>query len=79
MRAGADFEIDVRRRNTHLTKENVGELFVVMLAGVNEDGIDFGMSLHFAHERRDFGEIGAGTDDVQDFEALGHERFIFSF
>ena len=73
VRAGADFEIDVGRGNAHLAKENVGEFFVVVLAGVDEDGIDFGMALHLAHERRDFGEVGAGADDIQDFEALGHE------
>jgi len=79
VRAGADFEIDVWRRNAHLAKENVGKFFVVVLAGVNEDGIDFGTALHLAHERRDFGEVGAGADDIQDSETLGHETFIFGF
>jgi hypothetical protein len=31
------------------------------------------MSLHFAHERRDFGEIGTRTYDVDDFQLAGHE------
>jgi len=37
------------------------------------------MALHLAHERGDFGKVGAGADDIQDFEAWGHERFILSF
>jgi len=68
MGARADFEIDVRSRNPHLTKENVRESFVVMLAGVNEDGIDLGMALHFADERRNLGKIGAGANDVDNFQ-----------
>jgi hypothetical protein len=31
------------------------------------------VALHFAHERRDFGEIGAGADNIDDFQAVGHE------
>jgi hypothetical protein len=77
MRTGADFEIDVGCGNAHLTEENVGKFFVVVLAGMDEDGIDFGMALHLAHERRDFGKVRAGADDIQDFELLGHERFVF--
>jgi len=72
--AGADFQIYVGRRNAHLAKENVGQLFVVVLSGVDEDGFDFGMTLHLAHERRNFWEIGACSDDIQDFQALSHER-----
>ena len=71
--AGADFEIDLRGRNAHLAKENVGEGFVIVLAGVDEDGIDFRMALHFAHQRSDFGEIGTGPYDVDDFQSAGHE------
>src|SRR5690242_7309110 len=68
MGARADFEIDVRSRNPHLTKENVRESFVVMLAGVNEDGIDLGMALHFADEGRNLGQIGTGANDVDNFQ-----------
>ncbi len=74
VRAGADFEIDVGLGDAHLAEEDVGELFVIVLAGVNEDGVDFGMAAHFAEERSDFGEVGTGSDDVEDFEALGHWR-----
>ena len=72
--AGADFEIDVRLGNAHLAEEDIGELFVIVLASVNEDGLDFGMTAHFAEERSDFGEVGTGSDDVEDFQALGHWR-----
>src|SRR6266702_4328879 len=37
VRTGANLEIDVRRGDLHLAKEDVGEFFVVMLAGVNEE------------------------------------------
>ena len=67
------------RGNVHLAEENVGKFFVVMLAGVNEDRLDFRMALHFTHERRDFRKIGPGTDDIQDSKALAHEVFVFSF
>jgi hypothetical protein len=77
--AGADFQIHVRRRNTHLAKENVGQLFVVVLAGVDEDGLDLWMALHLVHERRNFREIGARADDIQDFQVLGHERSLSGF
>ncbi len=73
MRAGADFEIDLRRGNAHLAKENVGKGFVVVLAGMDEDRLDLGVALHFAHERRNFGEIGTGAYDVDDFQSAGHE------
>ncbi len=71
--AGADLEVDVRGGNPHLAKENIGKLFVVVLAGVNENGLDFRVLLHYAHERRNFGEIGAGSDDVDDLQSLAHE------
>jgi len=77
--AGADFQVHVRRRDAHLPEENVGELFVIVLAGVDEDGVNFRMELHLVHERRDFREVGARADDIEDFEALGHEVFVSSF
>ena len=73
VRAGADFEIDVRSRNAHLSKENVGKGFVVMLAGVNEDGFNLRMALHLAHQGSDLGEIGASAYDVDDFQTAAHE------
>jgi hypothetical protein len=57
--AGADFQIYMGGRNAHLEEENVGQLFVVVLAGVDEDGFDFRMELHLAHEGRNFREVGA--------------------
>jgi hypothetical protein len=68
MRAGTDLEVDVRGGDAHLAEENVGKSVVVVLAGVYQNGIDFsGMALHFADERGDFGEIGAGADNIDDF------------
>jgi hypothetical protein len=37
------------------------------------------MALHFTHKRSDFRKVGAGADDIQDFEALAHGVFIFGF
>jgi hypothetical protein len=70
--AGTDLEIDVRRGDAHLLEEDVGEFFVVVLARVDEDGLDLGMALHFAHEGSDFGEVGARSDDIEDFYLLAH-------
>jgi len=73
MRAGAHFKIDVRGGNAHLAEEDVGEGFVIVLASVDEDRFDLRMALHLAHERRNFGEIGTGAYDVDDFQLAGHE------
>jgi hypothetical protein len=75
--AGSDFEVDVRLRDAHLAEEDIGEFLVVVLAGVDEDGIDFGMAAHFAEERSDFGEVGAGSHDVEDFERAAHFAAFF--
>jgi len=72
MGTGADFEIHLWRGDAHLAKENVGQLFIVVLAGMNEDGFDFRMALHLTHERGDFRKVGTRTDDIQDFQSLGH-------
>jgi hypothetical protein len=73
MCAGAHFKIDVGGGNAHLAEENVGKSFVVVLAGVDEDGLDLGMALHFAHQGRDFRKIGAGAYNVDNFQSAGHE------
>jgi len=36
-----------------------------MLAGVDEDGLDFGVAAHLAEEWSDFYEIGASAYDVK--------------
>jgi len=65
------------RGNAHLLEENVGKIFVIVLAGVNQDGLDLRMALHLVHERRDFWEIGTRTDNIQYFEAGAHKIFVF--
>ena len=77
--ARADFEVYLGHGDAHLAEENVGKLFVVMLAGVNEEGFNLRMTLHFVHERGDFREVGAGADDIQDFQTLAHEVFATGF
>jgi hypothetical protein len=44
-----------------------------MLAGMDEDGLDLQVALHFAHERSNFGEIGTGPYYVDDFQSAAHE------
>jgi len=34
------------------------------------------MALHFVHEWRDFREVGARPDDIQNFQALAHGAFV---
>ncbi len=75
VRARANFEIDVRGGDAHLAKKNVGQLLVIVLAGVNEDGLDFRVALHLMHERRNFRKVGARPYDIHDFQALAHEAF----
>lgn len=70
--AGADLEIDVGCWNAHLAEENVVELVVVVLAGMNEERLDIRVALHFAHQRRNFGKVGARPNDVHDFETARH-------
>ena len=43
-----------------------------MLASVDEDRLDLGMTLHLTHERRDFREIGTGTHYIDDFQSAAH-------
>lgn len=38
-----------------------------MRASVDKDWLDLRVAMHFAHERRDFGEIGTGPYNVDDF------------
>jgi hypothetical protein len=71
--AGADFEIHVGPGDTHLAEENVGQGFVVVLAGMDEDRLDLRMALHLADERGNLGEIGPCAYDVDDFQLGAHE------
>jgi hypothetical protein len=34
------------------------------------------MALHLMHKRRDFREVGARPDDIQNFQALAHGAFV---
>jgi len=73
--ARADFQVHVRRGDAHLAEENVGKFFIIVLAGVNKDGLDFRMALHLTHERRDFREVRARPDDIENFQVLAHGAF----
>ena len=45
-----------------------------MLARVNEDRLDLRVALHFAHQRRDFDQVRARADNVEELERFGHAR-----
>jgi hypothetical protein len=62
----------VRRGYTHLAEKNVGEFLVIVLAGVDQNGLDLRVAAHFAHQRANLWEIGARAHDIEDFEVLGH-------
>ena len=62
----------MRRGDAHLAEENVRELLVIVLAGMEEDGLNLWMALHFPHKRSDFRKIGACSDYIKDFQALAH-------
>jgi hypothetical protein len=62
----------VRRGDTHLAVENARELFVIALAGVDEDGLNLRMALHFPDERCNLLKIGTCPGDIKDFQSLAH-------
>jgi hypothetical protein len=74
---GTDSEINVWEGNAHLTKEDVREVFIVMLTCVDEQGLDFWMTLHLTEKGSDFGKIWTRSHDIQDFVASAH-RSSFS-
>ena len=59
-----------------MAEKNIGELFVVMLAGVHQDSFDLRMPLHLVHQGSDFRKVGTRSDDIQDFQALTHGLFV---
>ena len=67
----------MRRGDTHLAEENVRELFVIVLSGMDKDRLNLRAALHFAHERCDLREIGTRPDDINDFQALA-QAFVES-
>src|SRR6266436_6655722 len=62
----------MRCGDSHLVEENIGELFVIMLAGVDEYGLNLRMAPHFPHKRSDFRKIRTRPNYIKDFQALTH-------
>jgi len=50
-----------------------------MLAGVDKDRLNLRMARISRMRGAIFGRLGAGADDIQDFEALAHGVFVFGF
>jgi len=73
MGAGAYFKINVGRGYAHLFEEDIGKLFVIVLTSVDEDGLDFRVALHFAHQGAILGRLGAlrRYSEFLDFGSLG--------
>ncbi len=71
MGSGADAEIDVGRGDFELREEDVGEIFVVVLAGVNQGLAHAGAGAQGMEDGRGFHEIGARADYVQDVHDWG--------
>ena len=64
----ADSEIYIRFRNAQIVKKQSGHLFIVVLAGMNQGRFDLRMFFELRHERRDFHEIRARSDNVRYFK-----------
>lgn len=73
VRTGADREIDVGRRDAEFGEEDVRHFGVVMLPGMNEDGLDLLLGVRLVvttdrfDERSDLHEIGACAGYDEDF------------
>ena len=69
VRAAADFQVDVGLGHAEIVEEGFAHLLVVVLAGVDEEVLDLlGVFVHGLDDRGHFHEVGAGTDDVDDFQ-----------
>src|ERR1700740_935520 len=75
VRAGTNFEIDVWSGNAHLAEENVGELLVIVLTCVDENGFNFRMTAHLPDKWGDFGEVWTRSHDVEDFQRFAHSGY----
>ena len=63
VRTGADFQILVRGWDLQLGEKTLRHLFVVVLAGVDEERIDVVALLDLPQERGDLHEVGPGAGD----------------
>jgi hypothetical protein len=70
VRARADAELQVRRRQRQLREEDVVDLGVVVLPRVDEALLDDAAALELGVDGRDLHVVGAGPDDVADELAL---------
>src|SRR5215510_3439613 len=56
-------------RQIEVVKKQIGHRRVVVLAGVNDEGLEAGGTLlHRGHDRRHLHEVRPRTDDVDDFQ-----------
>ena len=74
MGTATHFQIDIGLGHAEVVEEGFAHLLVVVLAGVDEEVLDFvRVSVHGLDDRGHFHEVGAGADDVEDF----HDLFSF--
>ena len=70
MFARADLQTDVRTPHIQILKEDVGEVFVVVLPGVDEHGIYVGIGFQGMEQRRHFHEIGPSPNHTSQMDVL---------
>jgi hypothetical protein len=64
----------MRRGYAHLAEKNIRKFLIVVLAGVHQYRLDLRMTAHFAHQRTNLWEVGAGAYNIKDFELSSHDR-----
>ena len=75
VRAGADAERVVGLADAELLEEDLGQLPVVVLAGMDEDVLELvAAALQLRGDRRDLHHVRPRADDREDLAALRHAR-----
>ena len=71
--ARSHVQVDVGRRHAEVVEEHLRELFVVVLAGVDDDGgEEVRPRLQLRHDGRDLHEVRPRADDAEDREGARH-------
>ena len=77
MRAVAHIEVDVGRGQAEVHEEGVGHVEIVVLAGVNDDGVGPGLLFERVVQRRDLHEVGPGrANEMDEHDIVGFVYFV---
>ena len=74
-RAAVDPQVVKRLGNLEFVEEKAAHLLIEMLAGMNEDRLDFGMRVERADNRRDLRKVGTRSDCTENFDHLSVSGF----